>query len=211
MPLPSQGDAPLAARPARFEVAMLGGVFGGADLGRASADLLTNQVASGAPTSLFTTRSEMTTAPAVEGRVGAGLTRALWVEAGLSYARPDFSVEISGDVEGAPDVTATSRLTQLVADVGVQYRWRGRRISPFVMAGGGYLRQLDEPRTTAETGAMYYGGGGILLHVAPASRGFLRRLAVRADVRAAWLRGGVRLVDERGPSIVASGGLSIGL
>ena len=40
-------------------------------------------------------------------------------------------------------------------------RWRvGSRILPFVTGGGGYLRQLHEGDTLAETGRIYYVGGG---------------------------------------------------
>lgn len=206
------GDAPPVttvrpARVSRLEVSLLGGVFGGGELGSTDANLLTNQAVSG-QTLLFTTRTEITAAPVVEGRVGMRLLRAVWVEGGLSYAQPELVAAISRDSEGAADVRASSRLTQVVADGGVQYRWSGRRVAPFVMAGGGYLRQLDDARTTTATGSMYYGGGGVLVRLAPAGRGWLGRLALRGDVRAAWLRGAIRLQDERGPAVIATAGLT---
>ena len=101
----------------------------------------------------------------MEGRFGVRLSRRLSIEAGAAYSRPTFAVDIAADIEDAPDVTATSTLTQLVADAGLQYRWHGPRFQPFVMGGAGYLRQLDEPRTTADTGWMCYGGGGMLVRL----------------------------------------------
>ncbi len=213
-PVPAPAPPPIVSGPPRgprVEIAGLGGIFGGADLGQTPATVLTNQVPTSGQTSLFTTRTDITPAAMVEGRLGMRLAQRLWVEAGASYAQPDFTVDISGDVEGASNVTASSRLTQIVADAGLQYRWSGRRASPFVMGGGGYVRQLDESRTTVESGSMYYGGGGVIVRLAPASRGVMGRLALRADVRAVWLRGGITLEDERGPALVAAAGISIGL
>ncbi len=195
----------------RIEFAVLGGVFSGADLGETRADMLTNDVPAGGRSALFTTSARIRTAPIVEARLSVRLSRAWFVEGGASHARPEFAVDISGDVEGAADVTAASRLTQVTVDAALQRRWPGRRVTPFVAAGGGYLRQLDEFRTTAQTGAVIYGGGGVRVAVAPGSRGFARRVALRADARVVWLRDGVVLRDQRAPSVHVSAGLSIGL
>ena len=72
------------------------------------------------------------------------------------------------------------------------------------MAGGGYLRQLDDQRATAHTGAAFYGGGGVRI-------AFTRQLALRGDARVVWLRDGVVLDDQRGPTFSASAGISVGL
>lgn len=186
---------------------MLGGLMSGADLGDGRALVLSNQVPAGVQTALFVTGARLTRAPLVEGRLGVRLSSAWSVEVGVGVAQPQFEVAISGDVEGVPGVTATSRLTQVTADAAVMYRRQGRRVTPFVLAGAGYLRQLDDPRTTVETGAIYFGGGGAIVAVAPGAQGFARRLHLRADVRAAVVRAGITLEDERPASIVAVGGL----
>jgi hypothetical protein len=212
---PASTPAPQDASPSsvreRVELSVLGGIFTGADLGDTRATMLTNEVPTSGETALFTTSTSIGAAPLVEGRVGVRLSRAWSVEAGLSYARPELSVDITGDVEGVPALTATSALTQLIVDGAVQYRWQGRRVTPLVMGGGGYLRQLDGPRTTTESGAVFYGGGGVRVALAPASRGFARRLALRGDARVVWLRDGITLNEDRGPALSVSGGLSIGL
>ena len=131
----------------------------------------------------------------------------MWVEGGSGYARPDFAVDIAADIEGAPDVTAISMLTQVTVDGSLQYRWTrtGRRLAPFVMAGAGYLRQLDDTRATAETGWLAQGGGGVLVRLSTGP-GFMRRLAIRGDVRAIWLRDGIVLNEQRGVTFSRVGG-----
>lgn len=195
----------------RFEFTALGGIFGGGDLGDGKAIMLANDVPTSEKTSLFRTSARIDRAPVIEGRVGVRVWRGFWVEGGLGYARPTFAIDISGDVEGAPAVTASSTLTQVVADVALQHRWDGARVHPFVMGGAGYLRHLDEPRMTAETGWLAYGGGGLLMPVAPGSIGFWRHVALRADVRLVWLRDGMILNEQRTPTITAIGGVVVGV
>src|SRR5918993_2260839 len=128
-------------RPGRIELSVVAGRFGGGDLGGGQARMLTNQAPSGSTTALFTTNARIDAAPVLEGRLGVRLGRRVWVEGGASYARPDFAVDIAADIEGAPDVTARSTLTQVTVDGSLQYRWSRRWFAPFVMAGAGYLRQ----------------------------------------------------------------------
>ncbi len=199
-------------RPGRVELSVLGGLFGGGDLGDSKAEMLTNQVPTSGTTTLFTTSARIEAAPLIEGRVGVRLGRNVWVEGGGSYARPDFAVDIASDIEGAPDVTAISMLTQVTVDGSLQYRWTrgGRRLAPFVMAGAGYLRQLDDTRATAETGWLAQGGGGVLMRLSTGS-GFLRRLAIRGDVRAIWLRDAIVLNEQRGATFTVSAGMTLHL
>jgi hypothetical protein len=209
--VPSDDAAPVV-RPGRIELTLSGGMVGGGDLGDGEAVMLTNQVPTSGTTSLFTTSTRIDAAPLVEGRVGVRLSGRLWVEGGAGYSRPDFAVDIASDVEGAPDVTAVSMLTQVTVDGSVQYRWTrpGRRIVPFVMAGAGYLRQLDDTRATAENGWLLQGGGGAFVRLSRGT-GFLRRLAIRGDVRAVWLRDAIVLDQQRGVTYTATAGLTLQL
>lgn len=203
----------VVVKPGRVELSVSGGLFGGGDLGDTKAEMLTNQIPTSGTASLFTTSTRIDAAPLVEGRVGVRLSSKVWVEAGASYARPDFAVDIASDEEGAPDVTAVSMLTQVTVDGALQYRWArdGRRIAPFVMGGAGYLRQLDDTRATAETGWLVHGGGGAFLRLSPNGLGFWRRLSIRGDVRAVWLRDGIVLSEQRGVTYTASVGLTLEL
>jgi hypothetical protein len=199
-------------RPGRLELSVLGGLFGGGDLGDGRALMLTNEVPASGTTSLFTTSARVDAAPLIEGRLGVRLARNVWAEGGASYARPEFAVDIAADIEGAPDVTAVSTLTQLTVDGSLQYRWSrpGRRMAPFVLAGAGYLRQLDDSRLTAETGWIVQGGGGVLVRLSTGP-GFLRRLALRSDARAIWLRDAIVLNEQRSATFTVSAGLTLHL
>ena len=191
---------------------MLGGLFGGGDLGDGKAEMLTNQIPTSGTTSLFTTSARIDAAPLIEGRVGVRLGRNVWVEGGGSYARPDFAVDIASDIEGAPDVTAISTLNQLTVDGSLQYRWTDPAggLSPFVMAGAGYLRQLDDTRATAETGWLAQGGGGVLVRLSTRAR-LLAAPRDPGDVRAIWLRDAIVLNEQRGATFTVSAGLTLHL
>lgn len=211
-PVPDE-EVVRVVRPGRIELSVLGGLFGGGDMGDGKAEMRTNQFPTSGTAALFTTSTRIDSAPLVEGRVGVRLSRNVWVEGGGSYARPDFAVDIGEDQEDAPDVTAVSKLTQVTVDGSLQYRWTrtGRRIAPFVMGGAGYLRQLDDTRATAETGWLVQGGGGAFVRLSPNGSGFLRRLAIRGDLRAVWLRDGIVLNEQRGVTYTASAGLTLHL
>ena len=66
----------------------------------------------------------------------------------------------------------------------------GPRVRPFVLAGGGYLRQLYDERTLVETGSLYYAGAGVRYWLRGGD-GQRRSVGLRADGRAQWRRDGV--------------------
>lgn len=203
------GQRPPASQLPRIDVSVLGGVSTGGDLGASDAALVGNTSSGGSLATLFTTRTRLAAAPLGEVRVGVRLVQGWVVEGGVSYGRPALQVRLANDLETASDATATSRLTQVVADGALVHRWRRGRLSPFVMGGAGYLRQLDEPRTTVGTGQVYFGGGGVLVGIGRARPGGLQRLQVRGDVRLVGYRGGLPLVDERPLGVVAGLGLTL--
>jgi hypothetical protein len=198
-----------APRQPRIDLSVLGTVATGGELDASDAALVDNTTPGGGPATLFTTRTRLSSAPLGEVRVGVRLMQGWVVEGGVSYGRPSLEVRLSNDREAAPDVTATTRLTQLVADGALVHRWYRRRVSPFVMGGAGYLRQLDEPRTTVEAGQVYFGGGGVLVGIGRASAGGAYTLQARGDVRLVGYRGGLPLVDERPMGVVVGLGLTL--
>jgi hypothetical protein len=160
---------------------------------------------------LFRTTTRITGSSAVDVRVAARVAAGLYAEGGISYGRPELQVRVSGDVEGAPDVDATSALTQVTVEGGLQYRFGRGRLTPFVMGGAGYLRQLDDPRTTVGTGQVYFGGGGVRYGLGtPRPRGGYT-WALRGDVRVVGYRGGILEGDQRPAGLVAGAGVSFGL
>lgn len=199
------------AGPPRVEVSILGLYATGGDLGSADATLIGNQTPTGSSSVLFRTGTRLVGAPVADVRVAVRLTRALLVEGGIGYGRPDLRVRVSGDVEGAPDITAASRLTQVTVEGGAQYRFGRGRLTPFVMGGGGYLRQLDDPRTTLGTGQVYFGGGGARYGLGAPRRGGGYTWALRGDVRVVGYRGGIIEGASRPVGLVAGAGVSLGL
>lgn len=69
------------------------------------------------------------------------------------------------------------------------------RLRPFVVGGGGYLRQLHEERTLVETGQLYYGGFGARYWLRGGS-GTARAFGLRGDLRANLRRGGIDFEDK---------------
>lgn len=200
---------PSATTPARVEVSVLGLAAVGGDLGGSDASLTGNRTSAGF--TLFETDARIATAPMGELRVGVRLARGWLVEGGVNYARPALEVRLSDDVESAADVTATTRYRQFIVDGALVRRWEAGRWAPFVLGGAGYLRQLDEPRTTVGTGQVYSGGTGLLVGVgSPKARGGYR-VRLRGDVRVVGYRGGLALVDERRAGVVAGLGLTLRL
>jgi len=137
---------------------------GGYDIGDSTAQLRGNGTGGTAPSfTLFTADSRVSSATAPELRVGVSLTRRLVVEGGLTVTRPRIGVSIAGDPETAAQELPGEQLQQYLFDGGVTWQLPinfGRRLAPFVIGGAGYLRQLHEDRTLAETGRIYYAGGG---------------------------------------------------
>jgi hypothetical protein len=148
----------------------------------------TETTASGGALALFKTSSELTARAGVDGRIGVRLTRSLVVEGEASYLKPQLSIAVSGDSEGAAAVTAAETVEQFTIGGGVRWYVPGRhwspRFAPFATAGGGYLRQLHEKATLVETGRYYQIGGGVSALLFRGGRFHTTGVGVRADVRA---------------------------
>ena len=139
--------------------------LGGYDVGTSTAQLRGNGTGPTAPPfTLFTADSRFSTAVAPELRVGVSLTRRLTIEGGASLSHPSIGVSIAGDPETPAQELPGEELQQYVFDGGLTWQLPvnlGRTVAPFATGGAGYLRQLHEDRTLAETGRVYYAGGGV--------------------------------------------------
>jgi hypothetical protein len=173
---------------------------GGYSIGSATARLRGNGVGATAPSfTLFHADSSFDAVAGVDGRVGFAVTPALTVEAGVSYQRPGITTELSQDAEAAPVTLDAERVAQYLFDAAVSWqipRARfGSRVRPFVIAGGGYLRQLYDERTVVETGSVYYAGGGVRYWLRGGD-GQSRSIGLRGDGRAMWRLNGVDFEDQ---------------
>ena len=154
----------------------------------------------GGKRTLFDSSSQLD--PSVGGHVGVGVrvVPGLRAEFGVAYNPTGLSTQISGDVEKVADITVKAPVTQFLFEGGLQARpgrWRRGPLSPFVTAGVGYLRQLNDGRTLVETGRAWYFGGGLYYERAATHPRRLKATGIRADLRALILRDGVAPDDTR--------------
>ena len=172
---------------------------GSYDLGAATAELRGNAFGTSPPPfTLFTTDSHLTSTTAPEFRAGFAVTRELAVEFGASLAHPRVSVSIAGDAEAPAQELSGEELEQYQFDVGVTWQVpiaMGARMAPYVTVGGGHLRQLHEDRTLAETGQVYYAGGGARYWLRGGSAAS-KAIGVRGDVRVNLRRKGIDFEDK---------------
>jgi hypothetical protein len=186
-----------------------GGVMwsGPYDVGIATASLRGNGPGATAPAfTLFTADSRMKSAWSPELRVGFALTPALAIDGGISFGRPRIGVAISQDGEAPAQALDGEKLDQYQIEAGVTWqppmptRWRrapiAQRLAPFVLAGGGYLRQLHEDRALAETGTLYYAGGGVRYWLR-GGRSASIDVGVRADARINFRQDGIDFENKR--------------
>jgi hypothetical protein len=177
-----------------------GGVFaGGYPIGDMTANLRRNTTGSPSPFPLLRAESEIERAGGATVRVSVALTRFLEIEAGGSYLTPQLGVTISQDEELGEGAFASERLEQYTVDVGGVYLIPrlsvGRRLRPYAIAGGGYLRQLHEGRLRVETGGTVHIGGGLrywLRGGGPAQRAF----GARGEVRYVRRTGGIEFEEQ---------------
>jgi hypothetical protein len=173
--------------------------LGGYDVGTSTAQLRGNGMGSTAPPfTLFTADSRFSTATAPELRVGVSLTPRLTIEGGVSFSHPRIGVSISADPETPAQELPGEELEQYVFDGGLSWQVpirMGRRLAPFVTAGAGYLRQLHEDRTLAETGRIYYAGGGARYWLR-GGQDQSRPIGLRSEFRFNLRRNGIDFEDK---------------
>lgn len=173
-----------------------GGVVwsGGYAIGVVDAQLRRNAAGSTPPPyTLFSASSDVSRAASVTVRVGFTLTPHLLVEGGGSFGMPRVGFAISQDPEVGGQRLEGEQLKQYFFDAALVWHLPlrlGPRLRPFVIGGGGHLRQLHEERTLVETGQIYYGGLGLRYWIRGGSDS-RRSLGLRADLRANLRRGGI--------------------
>jgi hypothetical protein len=186
--------------PRTFRLTASAGVTVGAgyQIGDRTAELRRNTVGSAATFTLFDAASAFQPAAGIEARVAFRLTPAFSLEGGMAYSRPRIDVTVSDDVEGANGTFEGETTMQYVIEASVLWRVPGLprdgRVRPFVIGGGGYLRQLHEPRTLVETGQVYHLGGG-LQYVFEADQR-RRPVGLRGDIRAYVRKDGIEFADR---------------
>jgi hypothetical protein len=167
----------------------------------------TERTASNGTSTLFTTSTELGSAPGFDLRAGVRVAGTLVVEADASYTRPELRIEIANDVENAAPVTAVEPIQQFTIGAGATwYVPSARRLAPFLTGGAGYVRQLHEHAVLVDTGRYYQVGGGVAYLLASRTRGWLKASGIRADARAIVFSDGVAVDGGRhaAPAVTGS-------
>lgn len=171
---------------------------GGYPVGDQSADLRPNASGTAAPIPLFRTDSTFESVAGFDARVSFAFTRTLAVEVGATYSKPRLEVTISDDSESDPNVRLEEQIQQYTVDVSGLWQppriSLGRRARPYVIVGGGYLRQLHEGRLVAETGGLFHAGGGVRVWFTGGSP-TSRAIGFRAEARLVRRAGGIEFED----------------
>jgi hypothetical protein len=186
---------------AQSRLAIGGGVTWTAGIDAGGHDAELSRGGSDTPLTLFSTSARVRPAAGVTARVTYFLTPRLAVEGAIDYSRPALRVEIGDDFEGAVGDAAAETLSSYLAGGSVLYRLSGARLSPFVLGGAGYLRQLDGEQITLVTGSEWHGGAGVLYDVA-------RHVAFRVYAVVSSRSASLTFDDTRRAVPVVSGSLS---
>jgi len=168
--------------------------MGGYAVGDASAQLRGNAAGPSAPAfTLFTADSRVDAATAMDVRVGVAMTPRIAIDGGISFGRPRIGISITGDAETPSQDLEGEKIEQYQVDGGITWQLpiaMGRKMAPYVLAGGGYLRQLHEDRALAETGQIYYAGGGARYWL-KGGHGASKAVGVRGDARVSLRKNGI--------------------
>lgn len=192
----SSAAAQSAAIPGRLSVAA--GVSWTGTMSIAAVDA-TETAPTGGRFSLFSTDTSIGSAAGFEGTVGFQVTRSFEVQASASTMRPDLQTRVTGDAEGASDVTVSEPLKQLTIEGSLVLHLTnlrfGTQMVPFLSAGAGFLRQLHDGGTLAENGRIYHVGGGVQYLLTNSPTGGIKALGIGLDGRVVMRSGGVSFED----------------
>ena len=193
----SAQDNDPALRPHRFTLSAGVVASGGYPVGDQSAELRRNAAGNPAPLPLFRAESTFEAAPGFDARVDFALSRGLAIEVGATYSTPRLEVTVSDDSESDPNVQLGEEVSQYTVDVSGLWLVSGLalgRVRPYIILGGGYLRQLHEDRLVAETGGLFHAGGGVRIWFTGGS-GSARAIGLRVEARLVRRSGGIEFED----------------
>ena len=180
----------------------------GYPVGDITATLRRNAASSSTSSTLLRAESRVEMAPGVEVRATVAISRAIALEVAGGYSTPRLSVRISNDPELLEEATASERLSQYTVDVSAIYLLPrlhlGPSARPYVMGGGGYVRQLDEARLNVNSGGSMHAGAGVQYWMRGGVNRRQRPLGARAELRIVRRSGGIEFEDKARTFPVAS-------
>jgi hypothetical protein len=138
------------------------------------------------PLALFRAESSFENAPGFDARVAYALSRAFSVEVAGTFSRPTLGVRITQDDETASESRSSESIGQYTVELSGLFHLPGRPLGtaarPYVIGGGGYLRQLHEERLLVETGRVGYAGGGVHYRLRGDGSAGRRTMGIRGEV-----------------------------
>lgn len=192
--LHSATAASAQARANSWEIAPGAVWFSGMNLGTSTATL---ERPGGGEFELFRAETKLDAGFGAAATLSFYAAPRLALEAGFSYARPGASTRVTADAEDAESITSEIGLQQYLIEGNVRWYLARPRAGwrPFLRAGGGYLRQLDDSSAHVETGKTLQAGLGVDRAFRDRTAGRIRRAGLRLDARAVGRTGGFDVDD----------------
>lgn len=162
-------------RPGAAEISGGGFWAGGQSLSASAATMTPNL---GQPSfELFRAEPKLGASFGALASLGVYITRSLAVEGGFQFARPEYSVRLTSDAEGAPDITSSETITSYLFTGSLLYHFgSSAKTIPFVAGGGGYIRDVHSNNSVVDTGTEYHAKAGIKTWF-----GSARKTGIRAE------------------------------
>ncbi|TAK17201.1 MAG: hypothetical protein EPO35_03625 [Acidobacteria bacterium] len=156
-------------------------VVGAAGAGSATANYTAPD---GSPVPLFSLSKSVAPAIGVNTHLQIRLTPRVALEVTGEWTRPNLRTKLSGDADGADNVTATQPVHRFVLGGGAVVRLKPfGKWHTFTRASVGWLRELSDDLTLYQDGWVVQAGGGANYQWQE-KRGHLRPYAIRTDL---WL------------------------
>lgn len=201
--------APAFAQAPSVEFGVGGILSGAASAGETDASLLDP---SGGSLALFRTTNRIAPGTGVEGLVSITLSERWRFEVNFGWVRTDFESRISGDFEGAAELSLTQAVNQYSADAALAVRViQRRRWDMFLRGGAGGFREITTDRALVANGWRASAGGGANIWLRQAPPGSFGYVALRVEARVQARQRGIAFGDSgRRLSPVVFAGVVIG-
>ncbi len=162
----SAQPAVAALRPGHVVVGLGGGWVGAETLGTVRAETRASAIGTTTPPgfTMFDSSSRLDGAPSAEATFTIAITPGWAVEVRGGMRRPTLDDDGDQRCRSAGTFTATDEIAEYVIDASALYHpgWAaiGSRVRGYLLAGGGYLRQLYDRDALVETGTTAHAGVG---------------------------------------------------
>ena len=189
-----------ALRPGHVVLGLGGGWVGAETLGTIRAETRASAIGTTTPPgfTMFDSSSRLDGALSADATFTIAITPGWAVEVRGAMRRPTLTTTLTSDTEASGTFTATDEVAEYVIDASALYHpgWAaiGSRVRGYLLAGGGYLRQLYDGNALVETGTTAHAGVGARWWLA-GGRGRGVEAGLTGDVRWVIRRDGITFED----------------